>query len=83
MKRSDYHYSLAPYVITTCCALHNFCEQEKEILNWTEEAEMLEQVPAQPAAQPHNAVEASGAQRIRQALTTYMAAHHPLRRRVL
>lgn len=83
MKRSDYHYTLAPYVIATCCALHNFCKQEKEGLNWTEEAEVLEQVPVQPVSQPHNAAEASGAQRIRQTLTSYMAAHYPLRRREL
>lgn len=85
LKRSDFHYTLSPYVIATCCALHNFCERENEAMipTWTEEVGMLEQVHAQPAARPHSAAEASRSQRIRQSLTTYMAAHHPLRHREL
>lgn len=76
---------MAPYVIATCCALHNYCERQKEtlLLNWTEEVEMAEQVFPQPARQTHNVAEASGSQNIRLALTAYMAAHHPLRRREL
>ncbi|KAL2094402.1 hypothetical protein ACEWY4_009121 [Coilia grayii] len=40
MKRSDFHFTFSPYMITTCCALHNLCEDEKESLNptWTAEA---------------------------------------------
>ncbi|TNN62771.1 hypothetical protein EYF80_026997 [Liparis tanakae] len=33
MKRSDFHYLFTPKVIATCCALHNFCENEKEVVN--------------------------------------------------
>ncbi|XP_062391518.1 uncharacterized protein LOC134079454 [Sardina pilchardus] len=85
LKRSDFHFTLAPYVIATCCALHNFCESEKETMmpTWLEEAVQFEEQLPQPGARPHNTGESGVAQRVRQTLTEYMAALHPLRRREL
>ncbi|KAL6490174.1 hypothetical protein MHYP_G00005190 [Metynnis hypsauchen] len=38
LKRSDFHFSFAPTMIATCCALHNFCEKQKDAIstNWLE-----------------------------------------------
>ncbi|KAK7925645.1 hypothetical protein WMY93_007955 [Mugilogobius chulae] len=39
LKRSDFHFSFAPTMIATCCALHNFCQKELDHANssWLEE----------------------------------------------
>uniref|UniRef100_A0A3Q1GZ70 DDE Tnp4 domain-containing protein n=1 Tax=Acanthochromis polyacanthus TaxID=80966 RepID=A0A3Q1GZ70_9TELE len=39
-KRSDFHFTFTTCMVATCCALHNFCEMEKEHANprWAEEA---------------------------------------------
>lgn len=29
LKRMDVHYTFCPYIIVTCCALHNFCKKKK------------------------------------------------------
>nr|XP_054600475.1 uncharacterized protein LOC107372359 [Nothobranchius furzeri] len=46
LKRSDFHFTFTPYVVATCCALHNFCEMEKEHVNprWAEEATSVERL---------------------------------------
>ena len=43
MKLGVFHFSFTPKVIATCCALHNFCENEKEVVNpnWSGEAATL------------------------------------------
>ncbi|XP_060786282.1 putative nuclease HARBI1 [Neoarius graeffei] len=82
MKRSDFHFTFTPHVIATCCALHNFCELQKETVNpvWIDEADRLGHQLPQPIARAHNAPEDSSAQAVRHALTDYMAANFPLRR---
>ena len=32
LKRSDFHFSFAPTIFATCCALHNFCEKMVSVL---------------------------------------------------
>lgn len=83
LKRSDFHFTFTPYVIATCCALHNFCEREKEQIypGWTEEASDLGRQFPQPVQHANNAHDAD-ATSARQSLTAYMAARFPLRRQV-
>lgn len=73
------YYSFPPYLIVTCCTLHNFCEKEKDQGNprWMHEATILEEQFPQPGDQPLNAVNADG-QAVREALKSYMAANFPL-----
>ncbi|KAJ8273847.1 hypothetical protein GJAV_G00106160 [Gymnothorax javanicus] len=82
LKRSDFHFTFTPHIIATCCALHNFCEGEKESVNptWAEEAASLERHLPQPGARSYNATDCSSGQEIRRALTEYMEANFPLRR---
>ncbi|KAL7407739.1 hypothetical protein ABVT39_012779 [Epinephelus coioides] len=83
LKRSDLHYTFSPYLIATCCALHNFCEKEKDHGNprWMHEATILEEQFPQPADHPVNAVSADG-QAIREALKNHMVTNFPLRQGV-
>ena len=57
MKQSDFHFTFSPYMIATCCALHNLCEDEKEGVNptWTADAAVLEANLPQPGVRAHNA----------------------------
>lgn len=84
LKRSDFHYTFTPHVIATCCALHNFCENEKENVNpsWTEEAAVLEHDLPQPGVRSYNGSDCSDGQKIRLVLTEYLQANFPLRRRL-
>ncbi|KAM9344403.1 uncharacterized protein KZ484_016733 [Pholidichthys leucotaenia] len=74
LRRNDFHYTFTPHVIATCCALHNFCENEKEHISpaWAEEAKVLERGLPQPSGQPYTTSECSGGQKIRLALTEYL-----------
>ncbi|XP_056292436.1 uncharacterized protein LOC130207772 [Pseudoliparis swirei] len=82
MKRSDFHFSFTPKVIATCCALHNFCENEKEVVNpnWSVEAAPLASNLPQPGGRANNHADDTNGQRIRAALTDYLSANFPLRR---
>uniref|UniRef100_A0A3P9JGM7 DDE Tnp4 domain-containing protein n=1 Tax=Oryzias latipes TaxID=8090 RepID=A0A3P9JGM7_ORYLA len=40
LKRSDFHFTYMPAMIATCCALHNFCQKERDHL--LEEEDVLE-----------------------------------------
>src|SRR4029434_2694863 len=82
MKRSDFHFSFTPKVIATCCALHNFCENEKEVVNhnWSAEATTLAAVLPQPAVHANSHADDTNGQTIRDALTEYMSENFPLRR---
>ncbi|XP_062386837.1 uncharacterized protein LOC134075340 [Sardina pilchardus] len=33
LKRSDFHFTFTPTIIATCCALHNFCQQQHDNAN--------------------------------------------------
>ncbi|XP_049899220.1 uncharacterized protein LOC126389517 [Epinephelus moara] len=79
LKRSDLHFTFTPFVAVTCCALHNFCEREDEILNptWMEEAASMERTRPQPVAQPH-LPSGSADEAVRRVLTQYMASNFPL-----
>ncbi|XP_070398318.1 uncharacterized protein [Nothobranchius furzeri] len=81
LKRSDFHFTFTPYAVATCCALHNFCEMEKEYVNprWAEEATSGERLFPQPVSQVNRA-DNSAASAIRRALTDYLAARVPLRK---
>lgn len=82
MKRSDFHFSFTPKVIATCCALHNFCENEKDVVNpnWSVEAATLASNLPQPGGRANNHTDDTNGQRIRAALTDYLSANFPLRR---
>lgn len=79
-KRSDFHYSFSPKVIATCCALHNFCEMEKETVSpaWTEQRAELERSLMQPGHPPCDTATPEG-EEVRAALTHYLSDHFPLR----
>ncbi|KAM4541681.1 uncharacterized protein PAE49_018607 [Odontesthes bonariensis] len=85
MKSGDFHFSFTPKVIATCCALHNFCEEEKEPVNptWLDEAATLESYLPQPRVHANNYADNTNGQRIRAALTDYLSANFPLRQSVL
>lgn len=80
LKRSDFHYTFTPFVAVTCCALHNFCEREQEILNstWMDEATSLESNTPQPASRPHPPSRTTDAA-VRRTLTEYLARNFQLR----
>lgn len=80
MKRSDFHFTFTPCMVVTCCALHNFCEHQKEHFNvqWTEAAAEQERGFPQPVAPASHTV-GQEAKNIRQALTDHMTATYPLR----
>ena len=82
LKRSDCHFTFTPHVVGACCALHNFCENEKESVNpiWTEEAAALALDLPQPGLRAFNTSDNANGQRIRAALTDYLSANFPLRR---
>ncbi|KAL2101891.1 hypothetical protein ACEWY4_003652 [Coilia grayii] len=73
LKRSDFHFTFSPYMIATCCALHNLCEDEKE------SASVLESTTPQPGVRAYNAPDNAAGQRIRDALADYLSANFPLR----
>ncbi|KAJ0055105.1 hypothetical protein NL108_009852 [Boleophthalmus pectinirostris] len=72
LKRNDLHYTFCPYLVITCCALHNFCEREKEPgnLRWMQEAAQIEVQFPQPGNPPINNANENG-QAIREALKDY------------
>ncbi|KAL2091347.1 hypothetical protein ACEWY4_013610 [Coilia grayii] len=82
LKHNNFHFSFTPKVIATCCALHNFCENEKEDINpnWLVEAATLESDVPQPGIRANNCTDSTNGQRIRAALTDYLSANFPLRR---
>ncbi|XP_038152648.1 protein ALP1-like [Cyprinodon tularosa] len=80
LKRSDFHFSFAPTMIATCCGLHNFCQREGDYANnsWLEEGRDHANNYPQPN-QPADPQCSSDGTSVREALTTYMATHFPLR----
>ena len=79
LKCSDFHFTLTPHIIATCCVLHNFCECKKESVNptWTVEAAVLESDLPQPSVRAYNTSDNASAQRIRVALTDYLSTNFP------
>lgn len=80
LQRSDFHFTFTPLVVITCCALHNFCEREDQILNptWMEEAASTERTMPQPVERPH--LPSRNADKcVRRVLTEYLASSFPLR----
>lgn len=80
LRKCDFHYTFIPYVIATCCALHNFCEAEEEGFSpaWTEEAARMERRMPQPDVCSCSESECSDGQKVRLALTEYLRANVPL-----
>ncbi|XDV14258.1 hypothetical protein PO909_002432 [Leuciscus waleckii] len=80
LKRSDFHFTFAPTMIATCCALHNFCQKETDFCNsnWVEELRDSTVNYPQPSLQMYRQETATG-NTAREALTRYMANHFPLR----
>ncbi|KAM4563474.1 uncharacterized protein PAE49_011528 [Odontesthes bonariensis] len=74
LRKSDFHYTFTPYVVATCCALHNFCESVEEEVDpaWTEDAALLERDLPQPAVVPYDDPDGSEGQRIRSALSEHL-----------
>ncbi|KAL7827684.1 hypothetical protein SRHO_G00334020 [Serrasalmus rhombeus] len=71
LKRSDFHFSFAPMMIATCCALHNFCEK-------LEEFSQSNDIFHQPV-QPVNVSTSNSGINAREVLTKYLASEFPLR----
>ena len=85
LKRSDFHFTFAPKVIATCCALHNLCQKEKDLCrrSWSEEVRRDYTLnPTLNYPQPVQPVlrRIDRDTRARDALTRHMADHFPLRR---
>ncbi|KAL2099810.1 hypothetical protein ACEWY4_004204 [Coilia grayii] len=81
-KRSEFHFTFPPNIIATCCALHNFCQREKDAphSNWLQEA--IDPTVSYPQpSYTENVHDNTSASSAREALTTYMATHFPLRTR--
>ncbi|KAL6455297.1 hypothetical protein MHYP_G00362660 [Metynnis hypsauchen] len=80
LKRSDFHFSFAPTMIATCCALHNFCEKQKDAIstNWLEEFSQSSEIFHQPI-QPVNVSTSNSGINAREVLTKYLASQFPLR----
>ncbi len=80
LKRSDFYYTFIPYIATTCCALHNYCEKEMQRANptWMEHTLVLENASAQPTPRPSETSDPAG-EIISQALTLHMKKNFPLR----
>ncbi|CAJ1087321.1 protein ALP1-like [Xyrichtys novacula] len=79
-KRSDFHFTFAPAMIATCCALHNFCQKERDFSNSSWLEELRDHTanypnPTQPVYRQNTATGSS----VRAALTKYMARYFPLR----
>ncbi|XP_061730693.1 uncharacterized protein LOC133535159 isoform X2 [Nerophis ophidion] len=80
LQRSDFHYTFTPHVVATCCALHNFCENESINPAWIDEAAVLEQELPQPGMSWYHAADCADGQTVRLALTEYLKSNFPLRR---
>ncbi|KAK7878183.1 hypothetical protein WMY93_031180 [Mugilogobius chulae] len=84
LKRTDLHFTFCPHLVVTCCALHNFCERQRDQGNprWIQETAVIEAELPQPGNQPINTANGN-AQTIREALKDYVAANLPQRQGVL
>ncbi|XP_054591759.2 uncharacterized protein [Nothobranchius furzeri] len=80
LKRSDFHFTFAPTMIATCCALHNFCQNEEDQASnsWLEKA-CDRAINFHQPNQPVNLQCSSCGSSTREALTTYLATTFPLR----
>lgn len=78
-KRMDCDVDLAPYVIMTCCCLHNLCEKLKTPLTQQQIDDASSQTDQlQPIADANQRVEVGAAQ-IRDAIKDHLANTQPLR----
>uniref|UniRef100_A0A8C6TMD2 DDE Tnp4 domain-containing protein n=1 Tax=Neogobius melanostomus TaxID=47308 RepID=A0A8C6TMD2_9GOBI len=73
--------TFCPFIIVTCCALHNFCERDTANPRWMQEATTFETQLPQPGNPPANNANEMG-RTVREAITNYMAANFPLRQGV-
>uniref|UniRef100_A0A8C6SSH1 DDE Tnp4 domain-containing protein n=1 Tax=Neogobius melanostomus TaxID=47308 RepID=A0A8C6SSH1_9GOBI len=78
LKIMDVNYTFCPFLIVTCCALHNFCERDTANPRWMQEATTFEAQLPQPGNPPANNANEMG-RTVREAITNYMAANFPLR----
>ncbi|XP_072223087.1 uncharacterized protein [Leuresthes tenuis] len=79
LKKSDFHYTFTPYVVATCCALHNFCESVEEEVDpaWTEDAAVLERDLPQPDVVWYDDPDCSEGQKVRSALCEHLKSSSP------
>ena len=80
-KRIDHDVGIVPKIVTACCVLHNFCEQQKERYYdvWTREDQSATVYP-QPPAEPSRAIPVAQGGNARDALCRYLAREFPLRK---
>ncbi|KAL7385296.1 hypothetical protein ABVT39_018766 [Epinephelus coioides] len=73
-KRSEFHFTFAPKMIATYCALHNYCQKKNDVgnNNWLEGIDPV--IYPQPNQPVHRGFGANDS-RARYALTRYMARH--------
>lgn len=76
-KKMDVNIDLAPIVIATCCALHNFCEKDNMSISPQEHASQLNQ-PGQSSTTTYDDAHGPNHQ-IREALMDCLASNQPLR----
>ena len=74
LKQSDFHFTFTPYVVGTWCALHNFCEREKDGIKPYLDGGLQVWKGQQQGLRAHMTPDPGG-KAVRQALTTYLAAN--------
>ena len=78
----DLRTELSPYIIMTCCCLHNICERLKlQIPNHQLQDAMMEDLNHQPVALHDQQQNAAGGA-IRDAISSHMVATLPMRQSV-
>lgn len=81
LKRIDVYYSYAPYLVSTCCILHNIVETTKETFlpAWENSVKEIEVQFQQPQPLRSRTLDNFEGSHIRDALKNYLAEHFKLR----
>lgn len=84
-KKVDCNYKFVPQVIIACCALHNFCEDNKNrfIEEWLQQVVECDRVLVQSRQQINRERDNIGSTPIRECLKDYLFANFPLRKTLL
>lgn len=82
LKRIDIHHSLVPFMVATCCTLHNIVEKHKEefVVNWLHAVVEAEAKFEQPATLLNRFANEYEGYATRIFLTEYLARYFPIRK---
>ncbi|GLV33321.1 uncharacterized protein CBL_11760, partial [Carabus blaptoides fortunei] len=80
LKRIDVHYTFVPNIVSACCILHNFLENEKEIFvpQWLKDVEEGEMQYVQPVQVINRDRDSFCGTELRRYLTDYLARNFVL-----